>query len=389
MKFKHFCAALLSGLALSLASCGDPEENVEVEIGDMNVDEIKEYVGNVANEASELLLSVKEEIQFFDYFIGRYIDGTGGYYSPEMGKFSRSRDLYEFANVYGIYRWNGYEFVYQSEADYFKAVVPNDPKYGEIVVYAKASNDGDIVGIEGYDESYDVKIPHSFEGYITAGGKKMMQQNVTNSGINSKNVTATSTTTMGQMTVTAKGTASPTSGRVTTTISVKGQTLATATTDINGQKLTDIANWVGEEYDRVSEVIKSIVGKIDILGKVQLHADVRMTQELEDTDDRFYFSSEGYEDYKTKQEAFNAAKNAAGVYNKNIAGYFTVNNGSGRQAWLTFVPVLDYEYEYYGEQYGRYEIMPSMEFSDGTTYTDELFEGVFDNAINRWGFLFH
>lgn len=392
MKTKFFLPALFSALLLGSTGCKDKNNEEDSSFSDMTVAEQKEYVGSVAEELSDLLAGpeVKNNVEFLDYLSTTYGDNYDDndhdyYYSSRIRSISRSYELAQFADITGEYRWNGYEFKKVRESDDFTAIIPNDPRYKEIKINVKASKDGDIVEVEDYGDTYGVKVPHTIEGTITANGIVMMTQKVTSSGLNGDNVNASNVTTLGGLVIDGQGQASPTKATVTTTMSINGMKVAGANADITGSSLTDRDRWEADldsGYDfYISDYIKNVVTKADILNKVQIFCNAKMNVETDKAQMNYYTFGSEYSDYMTQADALAACQKGCDVLNKAWVGYVTFNNTDTRQATISYVPYL---YEYYKE----YEILTVLKFSDGSTYSDGMFDGVFDKALNQWQFLF-
>ncbi len=392
-KIKFYVPALLGAIMVGFTACGSDDDEDEpgfVDVSNMTVTEQKEYIGSVAEEVSDLLAepSVKSSVEFLDYLSERY----GGYddddyYRSRVRRIGRSYDLIQFADVKGTYRWNGDEFVKVGDSNDFTAIIPNDPVYKEIVIKVNASNDGDIISVEDEEYPYDVKVPHSMTGSITANGKVMMTQNVKNSGLNGKTTTASGEVTMGALIVKADGQANPTNATATTTMTVGGVQIANANATLSGNNLTSYDQWQSDmdgEYFFPSKYVNSTTGRGNILNKLQIYTNATLSSKTDQVEGYYDYGSWG--DYATKSAAQAACKKDCDILNGAISGYVCFNNTDVRQAYITFIPWLDDDY--YGEEYGYYEIMPAIRFADGSTYSDEMFEGVFDKALNQWGFLF-
>ena len=394
MKFYHYSVALLSALTIGLTACGgddnDGDDFNDANFADMSVEAQKEYVGNVADELSEKLNSptVRPNIDFLDYVAETYGEEDFDDYHAPLRRMGRSRELIQFADITGIYEYDGEEFVKVGDSKQFIARIPNDKKYGKIEVVVEAGNSTTDWPVDSEDDAYDVRVPHEIKGTVTAGGKTMMTQVVNNSGRNGGNVDVTSVTTLGGMVVNAKGNITPTNGTVQSVITIDGQNVVVANSTLNGHNLTSPSVIIENGDESISAVISNATAKSDILGKIQMNANVKMSKQFEETEDYFEFGY-SWSDYASKEAALAACKKACTVYNNAVAGYFTFGNTSTKQATLTFVPDLYEYYSDYSAAYcGEYTVVASMLFADGTTYTDEMFEGVFDNALDRWGFLF-
>lgn len=114
---------------------------------------------------------------------------------------------------------------------------------------------------------------------------------------------------------------------------------------------------------------KNITVKIDILGRVQIHASCSDTQSYSDAIDR---ADENEEDADIVTECANHA-------NSVLTAYITNNNGSQQQAELKLSRTSE---EDYGDTY--YSLTPTLNFSDGTSYafeeyfTERYFQSVID-----------
>lgn len=397
MKLKYFALIVLSTFVFGFTACGsdpnpDPDGNYDMD--EATIEEQKEFIGNTAEELSNKLdiESVHNTLEFLQYVSNVYgdvEDDDDWYYSKRIKRMGNNFELYQFADIQGIYEWNGDEFVKTGDSNKCIIRVPKDKKYGKIEIEVEASNNYNDWTIENDDDyRVDIRVPYSISGKVTANGKVMISQTLTNSGRSGGNVTANSKTTLGDVVVEASGNASSSTGTSKSTVSVRGEKVASCNATLTGKNLTNSIIWAEEDYDYVSDMVNNGNFTTDVLGKIQMVYSVKMSRELENCNDCFYYGYE-WSEY-TKGEALKDCKASCGIYNKAYTGYVTFNNTSKRQAYITFIPE-NYEYfdDWYNTYCGEYYVEPAFKFADGTTYSDDMFEGVFDSVINTWEYLFY
>lgn len=397
MKFKNYAIIALSALALGFTACGEDDDDpaIVIDLDDATIEVQKDFIGKTAEELSSLLdiESIHVSVDFLNYFAQYYgeVEEDDDYYEypARVKRMASDYELIQFADMTGVYVWNGDEFVKTSDSNKCILSVPNDKKYGKIQIEVEASNDSqDWTIANDEDVRVDVRLPYSIKGQVTAGGKVMLSQTVTNSGRSGSNVTASTKTTLGGMTVEATGNATPTNATSKAIVAVNGNQIAMGNATLTGKNLTNSVKWADDDYEYLSDMISSGTFRTDVLGKIQLIADLKMSQAFEECDDWFSYGY-SWSDY-TKDEALKACKAACSIYNKAYSGYITFNNTSRKQAYLTFIPE---NYEYFNEwentYCGDYSVVEAFKFADGTTYSDELFEGVFDRVIDTWEYLFY
>ncbi|MDE6512930.1 MAG: hypothetical protein K2L05_01950 [Muribaculaceae bacterium] len=358
------------------------------------LDEQKDFIGRIAEELSALLdvETVHTSIDFLDYLAKAYgdIDDDDYYYGNRIKQAGRSYELYQFADIQGIYEWNGEEFIKTGNSNKCIFRIPNDKKYGRIELEVEASNDSQDWTVENYDgDRVDVRVPYSINGKITANGKVMMSQTLSNSGRSGSNVTANSKTVLGGLVVEASGNASSSNGSSKSTVYINGQQIASGNVSLTGKNLTNSVIWAEEDYEYISDMVSNATIKSDVLGKIQMNYTVKMSRALEECDDVFNYGY-SWSEYSSKSEALKACKSACDIYNKAYAGYLTFNNTSKKQAYITFIPENDEYYSEWENAYcGEYYVEQAIKFADGTTYSDEMFDGVFDRVIDTWEYLFY
>lgn len=399
MKFFKFMPALFAAMAMSLTACGgDDEPDNDLTDGSidepMTIEQTKEEISAVAEEFMSKFNpnDQKELVQFIDYLAANYgdrdIESDDEYYAP-MRHIGRSAEIIDLVNDVptGIYTpGNDGDWVKTGNSSDVVFRIPNDARYGNIDLTVKRSggkNEFDVTVPEEGD--FHLVIPAKVTAILTAGSTTMLTEEIeANLNLGNKTLTATEPLTAANLKVAATVNATNSQANVTSTFSVGGERLIQANGTISGSNLCDIeaiANAVEDEaFERLISGAK-MTG--NIMNRLFLSGNANINSQVIDAYDSYFEFGYDYCDYASAAEASLACDRAVTLLNRNISCNIAFTNGGATQAKLVMIKDGDF-WESYDGQAGCYYPMASVEFADGTTYTDDYFEYGFENVLSRF-----
>lgn len=393
MKKAKLMVLASAALMLSLSACGSDDDNTNEPGGNNGgnsavIEDTKEYVASTAEDLIAKLDNPqsRELIELIQHLMETYGDAEFDDEYP-MRNIARSGDIIDLATEdNGIYEYRNGDWEYVGPSD--KVVFQmNDSRYGKITYTVTRGTATDNISGVVDGESINAIIPRTANAELRAGSKVMLTQNAT-SRIDQRggSVNVEQKTVGGGLEFVTTLTGNNSSATFNETLAVVGETVMTTTGTLKGSGLCDLnAIDNASEYDRPYDVIKSATVNCDILGKIQMRGNLNFTKAFYDAaDDAYEYGQYPGAEYSSAAAASAACDRAIEVvnncYNANV--YF--NGSTASQAKVVFV-----KDGYQGSDYGYYEPMPTIQFADGSTYTDSYFEGIFDRAINKWNMLFN
>lgn len=404
MRIFKFMPAAFAAMAMLLTACGDDPEPVTADNNgntgtgsngeSYTTEQTKERIASIAEQFMSKFNpeDQKNLVQFLDYMAETYgdysIEDDDYWYAP-MRHIGRSTEIIDLINDVpaGIYTPDGDgEWVKTGNSTDVVFRIPNDARYGNIDLTVKREGGKNELNVTTPDEdSYHLVIPSKVTAILTARGTTMLTD-ILEANLNLANhtLTATENLTAANIKVTANVNANNTQATVTSTFSVGGEQLISATGNVNGRNLCDpdaIAEAVEDEaFERLFNSAK-ING--NVMNSLFLSGTANITKQVIEAYDGWFSFGYSDDDYSSETEASLACDRAITLLNRNIICDLSFTNGGASQAKLVMIKD-GWDNSWNGQRYGEYWPTPAIEFADGSTYTDELFEYGFDSVFDRF-----
>lgn len=408
MRIFKFMPAAFAAMAMLLTACGDDPEPVTADNNgntgtgsngeSYTTEQTKERIASIAEQFMSKFNpeDQKNLVQFLDYMAETYgdysIEDDDYWYAP-MRHIGRSTEIIDLVNDVpaGIYTPDGDgEWVKTGNSTDVVFRIPNDARYGNIDLTVKREGGKNELNVTTPDEdSYHLVIPSKVTAILTARGTTMLTD-VLEANLNLANhtLTATENLTAANIKVTANVNANNTQATVTSTFSVGGEQLISATGNVNGRNLCDpdaIAEAV--EYNAFERLFNSAKTNGNVMNSLFLSGTANITKQvIEAYDGWFDFGPD--REYSSETEASLACDRAITLLNRNIICDLSFTNGGASQAKLVMIKDgRSYWNNYWNERSGFYRTQLAIEFLDGTTYTtatDDIFEYGFDSVFDRF-----
>jgi len=406
MKFVKFIPALLAAAALSFSSCGidEPENPDDPDNPDSPVnpapnpnltpEEIKEQVADIALDFLNNIdnNSQQQLAEMASYIAETYgnlkFDPEGAPASAPLRNLARSYQIIDVAGDIpsGMYTPDGYNWAHTGESDDLIFCIPNDMRYGRIVLTVKTSGQQNANVTVPEEGDYHVIAPTTVEATLTVGGQEIISHKLNiNFNQGNKTMSATETLVAANLYQTSTINATNTKAEVSTTASVNNQQLVSSTATVSGRDLCDLDR-IAEAVDNetVDRMFSTVSFEGNIMNRLYCTGTAKALGEVVNAWNSYYdFGPNEWYEYQTEQEASDACDKAIALINRNVAATASFAKGQNSIAALTFIKD-EYKYSYSGYTYGDFYPMAAMKFNDGTTYTDDYFEYGFEAVIDRW-----
>lgn len=448
MNFKHLMALMLCGtMLLAVPACGDdgpsnPGENPnptpnpgthQPSDKEYTPEESKEFLEDVAEEFLNKFNSSDQQkvISLCSYFAEEYgdlempenfeIDEEEVYnpasYMAALGQGAKNFDMGAMtrAGYQYIYRVNFPHFtgIYRPAGDEWKKVGNSDDiifkfynRNGQdCSIEVKASSNSSNETLDFEDEWYDgykwntdtykyiIQLPREVNVKVKENGVTLAESTIKSEvSISGHRMSADVMTTVANLS--AHGVVNGTDTRITSnvTLNVSGTQIMQATATIDGNRMCDydyIKRHAENETLDALDFFNSGVAKTDILGKVQIDANLTFNEAIMDALEQTYWDYyDGSESYCQQQ-----AQNAINTFKRYLTTNIRYNNTATSQATLDYRIKKEND-SYYG--WGYIEIVPVLHFNDNTTYefdnyfgsgfgnVTNLFESLIDSYENAW-----
>lgn len=255
-----------------------------------------------------------------------------------------------------------------------------------------ASKDNSDVNINYTEEWYDgkeeyyynISCPHKVEIKLTDNGTELVNA-VVNSKVDINGHTAHVDFWAKVANIEAEGNMDATDSKITSKAETKidGKSLVIANATINGSNLCNkdrIQKAIedGIEEDTILSFIHDGTGATDVMGKVQVFADVNLNRDVLKFEDCF-----DYYDYNDKVEAKEACDKLVRALNENVRARVKYDGKQTEQATLVFKTALD---EWNSGNSWEYYVDGLLKFAaDDTEYSfDEYFSKGFSSVTDLW-----
>lgn len=418
-------------LAAIATACGDDDPVSPEQGGNEVIDNpqtAEQQKVHIDNTAKEFLTYLKPEEQkdFLDvanYFVENFgdlelpenfeFDDESDSYSPaafmkalrrgvrnsDPGEITRAATVYHytisFDKIRGIYVPQGDEWVKTgNSADLVFRFTDRNGSPVELKAIASTQTSNVTVDIEDYDEwwngngytyeeyvnSYKLSIPQTMNVTLSRGGTTLANiQTVSQISVQGHNLSCDVNGTVANLNVTGKVNGTDSRINCEATMSVGGRVLVSGNATVNGSNLCDKNKYDNADEDDLAAMFKDGTFASDVLGKVQVRGNCRMSNALLEAFDGDWDSYE----YDSKATAERLAENAKITANQNITASLFTNGSTTPAADLTFT-VGQYTWGYGDYQGWEYYLEPMLKFNDGTTYSfEEYFEDSFEGSASQ------
>lgn len=403
MRIFKFMPAAFAAMAMLLTACGDDPEPVTADNNgntgtgsngeSYTTEQTKERIASIAEQFMSKFNpeDQKNLVQFLDYMAETYgdysIEDDDYWYAP-MRHIGRSTEIIDLVNDVpsGIYTPDGNgEWVKTGNSTDVVFRIPNDARYGNIDLTVKREGGKNELNVTTPDEdSYHLVIPSKVTAILTARGTTMLTDILeANLNLSNNTLTATENLTAANIKVTANVNANNTQATVRSTFCVGGEQLISATGNVNGRNLCDpdaIAEAV--YYEAFERLFNSAKINGNVMNSLYLSGTANITKQVIEAYDG-WFKFGPYSD-SSETEASLACDRAITLLNRNIICDLSFTNGGASQAKLVMIKDGDSYDNLIGQRYGSYWPTPAIEFADGSTYTDDIFEYGFDSVFDRF-----
>lgn len=422
-------------LSLVAASCGDddpestPGEGTGTENNPGSTDnpmtdaENKEFLDRTAQEFSSYFRPQEQRnvIDVANYFAENFgdlelpdnFDFEEGQYAParfmkalkrgvancDPNELTRAATVYHytisFDKLKGIYTPGRYSWEKTgNSSDLIFRFNDRNGQTVELKVTASSQTSDITIDIEDYDEwwtgngytyeeyvdSYKLNIPQTMKVTLRRGSDNLANLNVTSQiSVKNHSVQCDVNGTVANLNVQSNLQGNDSRVNEVASLSVGGKTLVRGTAVVNGNNLCNKDKYDDADDDELIAMFKNATFDSDILGKVQIKGDCRITESLLDALDGYWSSYDGI----SRLDAERYAKNACATAQNQINLGLYYNGSSTRTAQLSFIPEED-SWGYGPYEGWEYYITPALRFNDGTTYSlDEYFEYGFGGCTDK------